>query len=49
MAADQKAQEMVEEVDSCCDGRELFRIAKQRLGRIKMLLRLVVLKINERR
>ena len=49
MAVDQKAQEMVEEVDSCCDGRELFRIAKQRLGRIKMLLRLVVLKINERR
>ena len=28
---DQKAQEAVERVDLCCNGRELFRIAKQRV------------------
>ena len=28
---DQKAREMVEKVDFCCDGCELFRIAKQRV------------------
>ena len=32
---DQKAQEAVERVDSCCDGCELFRIAKQRVGEKK--------------
>ena len=32
MAMDQKAQEAVKKVDSCFDGRELFRIAKQRVG-----------------
>ena len=30
MAMDQKAHEAVEKSDSCRDGRELFRIAKQR-------------------
>ena len=29
---DQKAWEVVEKVDLCCAGRELFRIAKQRAG-----------------
>ena len=33
-------------IDSCHDGRDLFRIAKG-LGRRKMLLGLVVLKIKE--
>ena len=32
MAMNQKAGEAVEKVDSCCDDRELFRIAKQRVG-----------------
>ena len=45
MAMDQKAQEAVEKVDSCRDGRDLFRIAKG-LGRRKMLLGLVVLKMK---
>ena len=31
MAMDQKAREAVEKVDLCRDGRELFRIAKQRV------------------
>ena len=31
MANDQKACEALEMVDLCCDGRELFRIAKQRV------------------
>ena len=31
MANDQKACETLEMVDLCCDGRELFRIAKQRV------------------
>ena len=31
MAMDQKAREAVEKIDSCRDGRELFRIAKQRV------------------
>ena len=35
MAIDQKAQEVVEKVDSCRDGCELFRIAKQRVGEKK--------------
>ena len=42
---DQKTQEPVE-VDSCRDGRELLRIAKQRTGRTKMLLGLVILKVK---
>ena len=46
MAMDQKAREAMESVDSCRDSRELFRIAKQRLGRRKMLLGLVVLKMR---
>ena len=33
MATDQKAREAVEKVDSCRDGRELFRISKQRVGK----------------
>ena len=44
MAMDQKAREAVEKVDSCRDGRDLFRIAKG-LGRGKML-GLVVLKMK---
>ena len=35
MAMDQKSQEAVEKVDSCRDGRELFRIGKQRVGKKK--------------
>ena len=42
---DQKTQEPVE-VDSCRDGRELLRITKQRTGRTKMLLGLVILKVK---
>ena len=32
MAMDQKAQEVVEKIYSCCDGYELFRITQQRAG-----------------
>ena len=32
MAMDQKAREAVEKIDSCCGGRELFRIANKGLG-----------------
>ena len=32
---DQKAREAVERVDSCRDGRELFKTAKQRVGEKK--------------
>ena len=35
MALDQKAREAVEKADSCRDRRELFRIAKQRVGEKK--------------
>ena len=35
MAMDQKAREAAEKVDQCRDGRELFRIAKQRVGEKK--------------
>ena len=35
MAMDQKAREAVERVDSCPDGRELFRSAKERVGEKK--------------
>ena len=45
MAMDQKTQEVVEMVDSCCDGYELFRIAK-RLGKRKMLQELVILEMK---
>ena len=45
MAMDQETQEAVEKVDLCRDGRELFRIAKQRVGKRKML-GLVVLKMK---
>ena len=40
----QKARGAVEKVDSCRDGRELFRIARQRAG--EMLMVLVVLKMK---
>ena len=48
IAMDQKAREAMEKVDSCCDGCELFRIAKQRVGEKKDVvgIRLVVLKIK---
>ena len=32
---DQKAREVVQKVDLCCDGCELFRIAKQKVGEKK--------------
>ena len=35
MAIDQKAWEAVEKVDSCHDDRELFRVCKQRAGKIR--------------
>ena len=35
MAMDQKAREAAGKVDQCRDGRELFRIAKQRVGEKK--------------
>ena len=35
MAMDQKAREALEKVDLCRDGRELFRIVKQRVGEKK--------------
>ena len=35
MAVDQEAREAVVKVDSCRDGRELFRIAKQRFAEKK--------------
>ena len=35
LAMDQKARKAVQKVDSCRDGRELFRIAKQRVGEMK--------------
>ena len=44
----QKARQAVEKVDLCRNGREFFRIAK-RLGRKKMLLGLVILKMKVRR
>ena len=32
---DQKASEVVKKVDLCCDGCELLKIAKQRIGENK--------------
>ena len=46
MAMDQKAQEAVEKVDLCCDGRQCLELPNKRLGRRKMLLGLVVLKMK---
>ena len=45
MAMDQKTQEAVEMVDSCCNSYELFRIAKT-LGKRKMLQGLVILEMK---
>ena len=42
MAIDQKARKAVEKVDSSRDGRELFRIAKQRAGEKSDVVGLVV-------
>ena len=42
----QKAREAVEKIDSCFGGRELFRIANKELGRRKMLLGLINLKMK---
>ena len=44
MAMDQKAREAVEKVDSCRDGRELIRIAKQRVGEKKDVVGVTCLK-----
>ena len=41
---DQKAREAVERVDSCQDGCELFRIAKQRVGEKKDVVEVNCLK-----
>ena len=38
MAMDHKARETVDKVDLCCDGCELFRIAKQRAWEKKGLV-----------
>ena len=38
MAMDLKAREAAEKVDSCRDGRRLFRIAKQRIGKKKYVV-----------
>ena len=46
MGLDQKAFEAVEKIDSFRNNRKLFGISKQRAGRRKMLLGLVVLKIK---
>ena len=40
----QKVREAVEKVDSCRNGRELFRIAKQRVGEKKDVVRVSCLK-----
>ena len=44
MASDQKTGEAVEKVDSSRDGSELFRIAKQRVGKKKDVFRVRCLK-----
>ena len=38
----------MEKVDSCRDGRELFRIAKQRAGEKRDVVELVVLEMKVR-
>ena len=43
---DQKAREAVEKVDSGRDDRELFRIAKRRVGEKKDVVGLVVLNMK---
>ena len=48
MAMDQKAQETVEKVDLCRDGREFLEFPNKELGRRKMLLALIVLKMKVR-
>ena len=44
MAMDQKAREAVEKADSCRDSRELFKIAKQRVGEKKHVVGVSCLK-----
>ena len=44
IAIDQKAREAVDKVDSCRDGRELFRITKQRVGEKKDVIGVSCLK-----
>ena len=44
MAMDQKARKVVEKVDSCHHGRELFGIAKQRAGEKKNVVGVICLK-----
>ena len=41
---DQRAREVLQKVDLCHDGRELFRIAKQRVGEKKNVVRVSCLK-----
>ena len=44
MAVDQEAWEPVENVNSCCDGRELLTIAKNRVGEKKNVVGVSCLK-----
>ena len=44
MAVDQEAWEPVENVNSCCDGRELLTIAKHRVGEKKNVVGVSCLK-----
>ena len=43
---DKKAREAVGKIESCHDGLDLFRIAKQRVGEKKYVVRIVVLKMK---
>ena len=44
IAIEQKAREAMDKVDSCRDGRELFRITKQRVGKKKDVIGVSCLK-----
>ena len=48
MAMDHKARETVDKVDLCCDGCELFRIAKQRVWEKKGLVEINCLEDESR-
>ena len=49
IAMKQKPREAVEKVDSCRDGRELFRIARQRAGEMLMVLVVLKMKVGQRK
>ena len=48
MAMDQQAREAVEKVDSCHDGRELLRIAKQMATEKRYVVVVSFLKVESR-